>query len=56
MNIDLEPTDDNSSPFRDCPHCGDPVLFAVVTGPTTGTVEPCGCSLPPEPFEDSSGN
>ncbi|WP_226007271.1 hypothetical protein [Natrinema salinisoli] len=44
--------DDGSAAFPDCSRCGDPVLFAVVTGPTTGTVEPCGCSVPPDLFAE----
>ncbi|WMT09514.1 hypothetical protein NP511_07700 [Natrinema thermotolerans] len=45
MSSDPEAGDD--TPFPDCPTCGEPVAFVVATGPSTGTVEPCGCSLPP---------
>lgn len=33
------------APVDDCPHCGEPVSFAVVTGSQSGTLEPCGCGL-----------
>ncbi|WP_222920473.1 hypothetical protein [Natrinema sp. SYSU A 869] len=39
-------TADDSS-FSACPRCGDPALLSVVTGPSTGFVDPCGCSVPP---------
>lgn len=34
-------------PLPDCPHCGDPVLMVVATGPHEGSAVPCGCSVPP---------
>ncbi|QCW02114.1 hypothetical protein [Natrinema pallidum] len=37
--------DDSSPP--DCPRCGDPIAFLTVSGPMTGSVSPCGCSVPP---------
>ncbi|MFB1063338.1 hypothetical protein [Natrinema sp. H-ect4] len=43
-------SDDEDSPFPDCPRCGDPALVSVVTGPHTGSVGPCGCSVPPDVF------
>ncbi|QLK25335.1 hypothetical protein HYG81_14750 [Natrinema zhouii] len=43
-------SDDDESPFPDCPRCGDPVLFSAATGPHTGSVAPCGCSIPPDLF------
>ncbi|WP_408959859.1 hypothetical protein [Natrinema sp. 74] len=50
MSPDREPSDDEDSPFPACPRCGDPVLFSVATGPHTGSVGPCGCSVPPDVF------
>ncbi|ELY85913.1 hypothetical protein [Natrinema altunense] len=37
---------DGSSP-PDCPRCGEPIAFLTVSGPMTGSVSPCGCSVPP---------
>jgi hypothetical protein len=51
MNDSRELNEESSSPFPDCSQCGDPVLFAVVTGPSSGTVEPCGCAVSPALFE-----
>ncbi|MDF9747672.1 hypothetical protein [Natrinema salsiterrestre] len=31
----------------DCPVCGQPVTNVTVTGPRSGTAEPCGCSVLP---------
>ncbi|SER18369.1 hypothetical protein [Natrinema salaciae] len=39
------------APVDDCPRCGEPVSFAVVTGPRSGTVEPCGCGVPSDLLE-----
>ncbi|WP_254528022.1 hypothetical protein [Natrinema gelatinilyticum] len=43
--------DDSSSVLLECPTCYDPVLFAIVTGRQSGTVEPCGCGVPPDLFD-----
>ncbi|SEQ95060.1 hypothetical protein [Natrinema salaciae] len=51
MSDDGEAGAVSPAPFPDCPHCGEPVQFVVATGPHTGTVEPCGCSLPPDLFD-----
>jgi hypothetical protein len=40
-------SDDRLSLLPTCPTCGDPVSFLTVTGPHTGIVNPCGCSMPP---------
>ncbi|WP_226479740.1 hypothetical protein [Natrinema amylolyticum] len=48
MCSDREASDgDEPSSLPACPRCGDPVLVSVATGPHTGTVGPCGCSVPP---------
>ncbi len=51
MSAGGELNEKSSSPLPDCSQCGDPVLFAVVTRPDSGTVEPCGCSIPPKLFD-----
>ncbi|ELY73866.1 hypothetical protein [Natrinema pallidum] len=43
---DTDANRDDSSP-PDCPRCGDPIAFLTVSGPMTGSVSPCGCSVPP---------
>ncbi|WP_175607226.1 hypothetical protein [Natrinema saccharevitans] len=35
---------DSSRP--DCPRCDEPVGFVAVSGPTTASVSPCGCTVP----------
>ncbi|WP_226007764.1 hypothetical protein [Natrinema salinisoli] len=50
MTSDTDPggdSDDRLSLLPTCPTCGDPVSFLTVTGPHTGIVNPCGCSMPP---------
>ncbi len=42
----------DSSPLPDCPRCGKPVAFSAATGPDTGSVSPCGCSVPPDLLVD----
>lgn len=56
MCDDGEAGEVSPAPFPDCPRCGDPVCFALMTGPHTGTVEPCGCSVPPDLLERSRGD
>ncbi|SEP74705.1 hypothetical protein [Natrinema salaciae] len=43
------------APVSVCPRCGDPVSFAVVTPPESGTLEPCGCGMPPDLLEQVRG-
>ncbi|ELY76761.1 hypothetical protein [Natrinema pallidum] len=40
-------SDDGSWSRPECPSCGEPVTFVTASGPHTGTVSPCGCSVPP---------
>ncbi|SDJ40508.1 hypothetical protein [Natronorubrum texcoconense] len=37
--------------FPDCPRCGEPITMAVVAGPMTARVSPCGCRVVPESLE-----
>ncbi|PGF16515.1 hypothetical protein CP556_10555 [Natrinema sp. CBA1119] len=48
--------DDEESSFPDCPRCGKSVLISVALGPHTGSVGPCGCSVPPDLFPDLRGD
>ncbi|SEP70457.1 hypothetical protein [Natrinema salaciae] len=43
------------APVPACPRCGEPVAFVVVTAPESGTVEPCGCGMPPDLLEQVRG-
>jgi|GEM_PF-454307 len=60
MSRDRESNDDaksdEESSFPDCPSCGEPVLISVALGPHTGSVGPCGCSVPPELFPELRGD
>ncbi|ELY87029.1 hypothetical protein [Natrinema altunense] len=47
-----EPTDGDErrvddSALLSCPSCGQPITALTSTGPHTGVVEPCGCSVAP---------
>lgn len=47
----LEECDDDTRLRPDCPVCGEPIAFITATGPHTGSVGPCGCSVPPTLIE-----
>ncbi|WP_090622876.1 hypothetical protein [Natrinema salaciae] len=38
---------DEPTSLPTCPVCGGPITTVTATGPDTGTVRPCGCSVPP---------
>ncbi|MDF9746463.1 hypothetical protein [Natrinema salsiterrestre] len=37
----------SESPLLSCPSCGQPITALTSSGPHSGTVEPCGCSVAP---------
>ncbi|MDF9746255.1 hypothetical protein [Natrinema salsiterrestre] len=39
--------DGTAVPPLSCPCCGQPITGLTSTGPHTGAVEPCGCSIAP---------
>lgn len=47
----LEECTDDTRLRPECPMCGDPVAFVTATGPHTGSVGPCCCSVPPTVIE-----
>ncbi|WP_306059189.1 hypothetical protein [Natronococcus wangiae] len=51
---DPSSSSDDAASAPDCPRCGRSVVVLVVTGPQTGSVSPCGCSVPPELLERES--
>ncbi|MDF9745492.1 hypothetical protein [Natrinema salsiterrestre] len=54
-----DPQETNEAPepwvfsLPDCPVCGEPVTNVTVTGPHSGTAEPCGCSVLPGTLDRS---
>ncbi|WP_408959085.1 hypothetical protein [Natrinema sp. 74] len=47
--------DDAAPSLPECPSCGEPVIISVAHGPDTGSVGPCGCSVPPDLFPELRG-
>ncbi|WP_254523383.1 hypothetical protein [Natrinema caseinilyticum] len=48
MSSDRDSGKDAESSLPDCPCCGQLVTRITTTGPDTGTVGPCGCSVTPD--------
>ncbi|WP_255666093.1 hypothetical protein [Haladaptatus sp. DYF46] len=36
---------------RTCPRCGEKIGWTIVSGPSTASVHPCGCTIAPDQLQ-----